>query len=214
MNRFAQSSSLRAAVAALVLAISSGMASADTTLAVSIDTSNFGQASGWLDLQFNGAGDSESPAATVTLTNFSGFDALAAVETAGQVSGSLATGYVIGNGDSFNDLFHAVGYGSVLSFNITFSGDANLSVDIGQSVFSVSAFGADKTTLLGGSSSPDGSLASVTWTPATTVGGFGTTDVATFSNAATISAVPEPSSWLMLGIGGMLLAGVARARRA
>ncbi len=197
--------SLRHMAAALALALCSSFAAADTTVAITIDTSSFG-AGGWLDLQFNPA-YAGAPAATATVSNFAGFDAAAAVETAGQVSGSLAAGYVFGNGDSWNDLFHSVTYGGILSFDVTFGGDADLSGNVAESVFAVSAYGADGVTLLGGSSSIDGSLAVVNWTPAT--GGITT---AVYSDVATISAVPEPSSWLMLGIGGMLIAGVARRK--
>jgi hypothetical protein len=200
-------------VAALALALAGAHASADTTLNVSISTGGFGVSSGWLDLQFNGPGIGLAPAASVTLTDFVGFDAGAEVITAGQVAGSLAAGYTIGNGDTWNDLFHAVSYGSVLSFKVTFAGDADLSGDIGQSIFSVSAYAADQTTLLGGSSALDGSLGTVTWTPATVLGGTGGTSFALNSDAIAISAVPEPSSWLMMGVGAMLAAGAARRSR-
>ncbi|AXA91829.1 NF038129 family PEP-CTERM protein [Massilia sp. YMA4] len=200
-------------VAALALALAGAHAAADTTYNVSIGTGGFGVSSGWLDLQFNGPGVGLAPAATVTLTDFVGFDAGAEVITAGQVGGSLATGYTIGNGDAWNDLFHAVSYGSVLSFKVTFAGDADLSGDIGQSIFSVSAYAADQTTLLGGSSAMDGSLGTVTWTPATVLGGTGSTSFALNSEAIAISAVPEPSAWLMMGIGAMLAAGAARRSR-
>lgn len=200
-------------VAALALALAGAHATADTTFNVSISTGGFGVSSGWLDLQFNGPGVGLAPAAAVTLTDFVGFDAGAEVITAGQVGGSLATGYTIGNGDAWNDLFHAVSYGNVLSFKVTFAGDADLSGDIGQSVFSVSAYAADQATLLGGSSALDGSLGTVTWTPATVLGGAGSTSFALNSDAIAISAVPEPSSWLMMGVGAMLAAGAARRSR-
>lgn len=200
-------------VAALALALAGAHAAADTTLNVSIRTDGFAATSGWLDLQFNGPGVGLAPAATVTLTDFVGFDAGAEVITAGQVAGSLASGYTIGNGDAWNDLFHAVNYGGVLSFKVTFAGDADLSGDIGQSVFGISAYAADQTTLLGGSSALDGSLATITWTPATQLGGVGETSFALNADAIAVSAVPEPSSWLMMGIGAMLAAGAARRSR-
>lgn len=204
--------SLRHMAAALALALCSSFAAADTTVAITIDTSSFG-AGGWLDLQFNPA-YAGAPAATATVSNFAGFDAAAAVETAGQVTGSLAAGYVFGNGDSWNDLFHSVTYGGILSFNVTFGGDADLSGNIGESAFAVSAYAADGLTLLGASSSVDGSLAVVNWTPATVAGAAGSIATAVYSDAVSVSAVPEPSSWLMLGIGGMLIAGVARRKAA
>ncbi|WEF35655.1 NF038129 family PEP-CTERM protein [Pseudoduganella chitinolytica] len=200
-------------VAALALALAGAHASADTTLNVSIRTDGFAASSGWLDLQFNGPGVGLAPAATVTLTDFVGFEPGAEVITEGQVGGSPAAGYTIGNGDFLNSLFHAVNYGSVLSFKVTFAGDADLSGDIGQSIFSVSAYAADQATLLGGSSALDGSLGTIAWTPATVVGGAGSTSFALNADAIAISPVPEPSSWLMMGIGAMLVAGAARRSR-
>lgn len=200
-------------VAALALALAGAHASADTTLNVSIRTDGFAASSGWLDLQFNGPGVDLAPAAAVTLTDFVGFEPSAEVITEGQVGGSLAAGYTIGNGDFLNSLFHAVNYGSVLSFKVTFAGDADLSGDIGQSIFSVSAYAADQATLLGGSSALDGSLGTITWTPATDVGAAGSTSFALNADAIAISPVPEPSSWLMMGIGAMLVAGAARRSR-
>lgn len=204
--------SFRGAAAALALALCSGFASADTAVNVSIDTGMFG-ASGWLDLQFNPNGGLYTPPASVTISNFVGFDGGADVFTEGQVSGSLAAGYTIGNGDYWNDLFHAVNYGGVLSFTVTFAGDADLSGNIGQSIFSVAAYAEDQTTTLGSSSSPDGSLFTVTWVPATVAGGPGDIVTAVYSDAASVSAVPEPSAWLMMGIGAVLVAGAARRRQ-
>lgn len=205
---------LRTAVAALALAFGSSAALADTTLAVSIDTSMFGN-SGWLDFQYNPANPGVSPATTVTLSGFQGFDDSALVETIGQVTGSPAAGYVIGNGESLNSLFRAVDYGQVLSFNVTFAGDnVDLSGGAYGSTFAVWAYDADVTTTLGSSSAGDGRLVDITWAPATALGGSGTFASASYSDAAAISAVPEPSSWLMLGVGAMLAAGAARRRQA
>jgi PEP-CTERM motif len=201
---------LRSAVAALALAFGSTAALADTTLAVTIDTSLFGDA-GWIDFQYNPASLGMPPATTVTLSGFHGFDAGAAVETAGQVSGSLATGYVIGNGEAFNSLLHAVNFGSVLSFNVTFSGDnVDPSGNGYGSDFAVYAYNAGLTTDLGNSTDPGKRLVGAAWTPET--GSSGTLLYQSYSSVATISAVPEPGSWLMLGIGALLVAGAVRRR--
>lgn len=203
---------LRSAVAALALAFASTAALADTTLAVTIDTSLFGD-TGWIDFQYNPSSLGLPPATTVTLTGFQGFDASAAVEATSQVSGSLATGYVIGNGESFNSLLHAVNFGGVLSFNVTFGGDnVDLSGNGYGSDFSVYAYNAGLTTDLGNSTAPDRRLVNALWAPAGTAGGSATLAYESYSEVATISAVPEPSSWLMLGVGAILLAGAARRR--
>jgi hypothetical protein len=199
----------RQAAAALALALCSSLAAADTSFNISIDTSGFGS-SGWLDMQFNPNGGLYTPAATATVTNFAGFDAAAAAYSEGSVAGSLQSGYVFGNDSYYNDLFHAVNYGGVLSFTVTFAGDAELTGNLGQSLFTVAAYAADEVTPLGVSSGD--SLLAITWTPATVAGMAGSASAVTYSAAAAVSAVPEPSSWLMLGIGAMLVAGAARRR--
>jgi hypothetical protein len=203
---------LRTAVAALALAFGSTAALADTTLAVSIDTRLFGDA-GWIDFQYSPGNLGLSPATSVTLSGFEGFDAGADVETTSQVSGSLASGYVIGNGEYSNSLLHAVDFGGVLRFNVTFSGDNTDPSGSGYgSLFAVYAYNTGFTTDLGNSAADDRRLVSATWSPATGTGG--TLAYQSYSSVATISAVPEPSSWLMLGIGAMLVAGAARRRHA
>ncbi|TWI65127.1 putative secreted protein with PEP-CTERM sorting signal [Pseudoduganella lurida] len=204
----------RQAAAALALALCSSLAAADTTVAVSIDTSSFGT-DGWLDFTYAGASNGTALPSTVTLANFAGFDSAAEVFTDGQVSGSLGAGYVIGNGGGYNDLFHAVNYGGVLSFTVTFSGDADPAAIVAGSTFAVTAYDADQQTQLGSSSDElNGSLLTIDWTPAAVAGGQGSIATAVYSDFASVSAVPEPSSWLMLGIGAMLVAGVARRKAA
>jgi len=196
--------------AALALALCSSLAAADTSFNVSIDTAGFG-ASGWLDLQFNPNGGLFTPAATAMVTNFTGFDAAATAYSEGNVTGSLQSGYVFGNSTYYNDLFHAVNYGSVLSFTVTFAGDAELTGNFGQSQFTVAAYAADEVTPLGVASGD--SLLAITWTPAAVAGMAGNADAVSYSAAAAVSAVPEPPSLLMLGMGAMLVAGVAARRR-
>lgn len=203
--------SFHRAAAALALALCSSLAAADTFFSVSIDTAGFG-AGGWLDMQFNPNGGLFTPAATATVTNFAGFDPAAAAYREGDVTGSLQSGYVFGNGSYWNDLFHAVNYGSVLSFTVTFAGDAELTGNVGQSLFTVAAYAADEVTPLGVSGGD--SLLAITWTPSTTAGMAGSAGAVSYSAVAAVSVVPEPSSWLMLGIGAMLVAGAVRRRQA
>lgn len=201
----------RQAAAALALALCSGLAAAGT-LSVSIDTRGFGS-HGWLDFQFNPAGSGLSPLATARLSNFHGFDAGAATEIAGDVSGSLASGYVLRNTGSWNDLFHAVNFGGLLRFDINISGEADLSGSINQSAFAVSAYAADKVTLLGNPAGADGSLLHLDWTPGSGAGATGRLDTTIGSAAASVSAVPEPSMLVLTATGLLLMTGMLRRRK-
>lgn len=206
---------LRRAVMALALAACAGMASAAGTLHVELDTSGFGSngSNGWIDLQLNG-----SPLSTVTtfadISGISGFGSGAGAQLS-NATGTAAGGFRIENvAGGYNDLFHAVNFGSgKISFNVSFSGDVDPSGQYG-SVFAVSLFGADQATLLGSSSNGDGSLLHLNWTPSATVGGQGGANAQIFASGVQVAAaVPEPSTWLMLGA-GLALIGFARRRQA
>jgi hypothetical protein len=203
---------LRRAVTALALAACAGLASAAGTLHVELDTSSFSN-DGWIDLQLLG-----SPLSTINayadLGGVAGFGSAAGAQLY-NATGTAASGFhmeTIAGGNS--DLFHAVNFSSgKVSFNISFSGDADPSSQYG-SLFTVSLYGADQATLLGSSSNGDGSLLHLNWTPSTTVGGQGGVTSAVFAQGVqVVAAVPEPSTWLMLGA-GLGLIGLARRRQA
>jgi MYXO-CTERM domain-containing protein len=200
----------RRAVMALVLAACSSLAAAAGTLTVELDTAGFGP-DGWIDIQLNSL-----PTGAVTtyadLNNFVGFGSSADAELS-NVTGSLASGFRIENVyGGYNDLFHAVNFGSKISFTVSFSGDADPSGTFG-SVLSVALFGADKMTLLGDSNSSDGSLLHLNWTPAASVGGQGSVAAEVLGSGVTVvAAVPEAQTWAMLAA-GLALLGVMRRRQ-
>jgi len=200
----------RRAVMALVLAACSSLAAAAGTLTVELDTAGFGP-DGWIDIQLNSL-----PTGAVTtyadLNNFVGFGSSAGAELS-NVTGSLASGFRIENVyGGYNDLFHAVNFGSKISFTVSFSGDADPSGTFG-SVLSVALFGADKMTLLGDSNSSDGSLLHLNWTPAASVGGQGSVAAEVLGSGVTVvAAVPEAQTWAMLAA-GLALLGVMRRRQ-
>ncbi|NRR31590.1 PEP-CTERM sorting domain-containing protein [Oxalobacteraceae bacterium] len=209
------SRTFRRTLLALALGACASLASAATSFHVEVDTSGFGGAAdgGWLDLQFN-PGYVDGVAASATLSHFSGFDGGIAALSEGDVSGSLAGGFVIGNGSAYNDLFHAVHFGGKLSFDVSFSGMADPGAKYNSSLFLLSLYGADASTQLGAANPIDGSLLSFSWTPGQGAATQGSV-LATIEDGAVIgiSAVPEPSAWLMLA-GGLALTGALARRRA
>lgn len=198
---------VRRALLALALAAGAGLASAQT-LHVELDTSAFAGAGGWLDLQFNPS-SVPAVAASALIGNLVGFGA--DFTSAGAVSAAGA-GYLFGNATDYNDLFHSIAFGGKVSFDVTFGGLADPSPAAIPSKFSVALYGADGLTQLG-DVDPDGNVLTFNWTPAAAGAGsvgLGYAD----AGVAAVSAVPEPSTWLMLGAGLALVGGLARRRAA
>lgn len=193
--------------AALALALSTGCALATAgTIHVTIDTSNFGVANGFIDMQFLGQGGAAE--ATATVSNMTGFDSAAYKELLNVTE--LANGYLFSNLVG-NDLWHAVDFTGPLGFDLSFGGAADPLTSV-LSQFAVSAYSEAGFAL--GNADPDtGVLAMFTWTPATAPGGEGGIgqDV---SDPGAVTTVPEPSDWLLTGTGLALMVLLARRRRA
>ena len=196
---------LRRGALALALTAVASLASAQS-MHVVLDTSGLSaNSSGWLDLQFNPA-SVPAVAASALVDHLSGFDGASAPQLNGGVQ-AQAGGFLFANSTDWNDLFHAVHLGGKVSFDVSFSGLPDPSPAAIPSLFSVSLYGADGVTQLG---HPDinGSLLSLSWNPAAS--GAGQVGVAVVdAGVASVSPVPEPSAWLMLGA-GLALLGLAR----
>ncbi len=208
---------VRHSLLALALAACANLAGATETIHVDIDTSTFASLSsgGWLDMQFNAGSGGTPVLATAVVSNLTGFDSSQVAQISGAVTGSLAGGYTLQNASSsgtLTDLFQAVIFGGKVGFNVTFSGAADPSLNQIQSLFGIALYGNDQATLLGNPNA-NGNLLELSWVPGKSAGQNGVVSTTVFdAHTVSVSAVPEPSNWLMLGAGVVLL-GVAYRRR-
>lgn len=201
---------------AAVLSTSAAFVSAET-LRVEIDTSSFTH-QGWIDLMFN-ASSGNAASSTAQLSNFVGFNTQSVPELSGQTSGSLASGYTMGNLNGTADIFHAVNFGGKIGFDVDFAGSIGSAINRSLSTLSVALYGADQSTLLGHGDPASGALVQLYWlSPTSTAASSVTTRVfdsmASVGAATAISPVPEPSAWLTMGAGLGLLGLIGRRKRA
>ena len=193
------STALRRVALAAALAAASSMASA-SVIHVTVDSSNFGAATGYLDMQL-GTGD--GPLVTALVDNMLGFDSNAFVDAFGVTA--VPGGYLFRN-DTVSDLFLAVAFGSLLSFDLTFESAAD-PLGLHQTDFVLAAYD-EAFALLG--NTQNGALADFKWTPAVTANVDGNIGVSIADAAVTY--VPEPADSLLMGAGLGLMALVLRRR--
>jgi hypothetical protein len=196
------STALKRIALALALAASSSLASA-AIIHVAVDSSNFGVATGYLDMQLT---TNAGPLTTALVSNMGGFDPSAFIDAVGVTQ--TADGYLFRN-DTFGDLFHAVNFGGMLSFDLTFESVLD-PLGLYPSLFLVSAFD-DNFSLLGNADPVNGSLAAFTWTPSASNAVDGNLDVSISDPSVTF--VPEPADSLLMGAGLGIMALVLRRRR-
>lgn len=203
---------MRMAACALLFSTAAITANAEK-VSVQLDTRSL-SGSAYLDLQFN-PGPGMTPAASAVLSGFSG--ALAgAAEVVGDLRGALPGTVIFINNFSYNDLFQPVRLGGLFSFQLDFFGDFLPEGFDSGSVFAVSLYGADQTTILGNADPLTGALASINLMPASPAGPGG---IAVNVNdpmlvSASLAPIPvsEPASLLLILAGGVAIA-VATKRR-
>jgi hypothetical protein len=193
---------LRHMALAMTLAVGSSMASAGT-IHVEVDSANFGVATGYLDMQLTTGG---GPLTTALVRNLVGFGPL--IDSWGLTA--VDGGYLF-RSDTANDLYQAVNFGGLLSFDLSFGGDIDpAGLDVPH--FLVAAYSEDGFTPLGNFNPVNSSLADFAWTPAATAGIDGTIFASIYDPAVTY--VPEPADSLLMVGGLAIMALVLRRRRA
>lgn len=203
------------AVAALLGAAAPATA-ASITYAVHVDTGALAGTQGYLDLQFL-PGGADALAATARVTAFNPYDATFAptADLVGDASGLLPGDATLGNGQGFNDLFQGVTFGQQFWFLLTLAGDAlsPSAPPLSGTAFSLLLFGSDGFTPLL-TVDPDGRIAALQIGPTGQVGVQTFAQVTGASPVATVeevTAVPEPTTLLLVGSGVMAL--IVRRRR-
>ena len=182
-------------LAACMLSVA-GQAGAAQQYTVTIDTATLGSGPAYLGLYFLGLADAAPATATVNnLTGaFSGKPQLT-----GSVTGTPPGPLVFSSASGGGELVMTVSLGGLLSFDVGFTlGAGDAGTTFGWSLFNESSY-------LGA----DGDLGTVSLQPGAAPGAIFTVNNA--SGLSHVSAVPEPSSVLLM-VAGMLCI-VARARR-
>jgi hypothetical protein len=199
-----------------LLLCSASIASAGPiTYDVTVDTSSISGTAGSFDFQFN-PGPLVTQAASLQILNFASNGALAANPVlTGNVNRTLPGTLTFDNGTAFNDYFEGFTYGSTLSFEVSLDGPALTSPDGVSSSGSTFAFSMFSDAAGTTPALTTNSAAGFAFT--IDVNLDGTTTLANYSSQTMVvpitSAIPEPSTIALLGI-GLIGLGIMRRRRA
>jgi PEP-CTERM motif len=188
---------LKLALASLLVACSS-MASA-AVYRVDVDTSSIDGRGGFVGLGLNGTG---APYVSALVSQFLGaslgaFDADATFNVVGDLSSTLKL-----DSHFVNQLTQGVVFGKKLQFEVEFVEDQGLS-NLGTS-FTFSVLDNNFAAILG--NDPDGYVVRAEFTPGAALSFTSNT------LAATITPVPEPETYALLGL-GLLGIGMQRRKR-
>jgi hypothetical protein len=201
------------AMCLLALSGAAAHANADDQYHVVLDMSQL-TGSGWIDLQFN-PGQDGAAAAYANVTNFSGH--LTAGQSpvwSGAVVGDLSNKLSFTNSTAYNDLFQSVDFGQIVSFDLRFGGAFLTTLGNVGSSFGLGLYGADQISLLGSGDAASGSLLTFELMPSSGTGQFGKVNSMVFDSAmVSVSAIPEPSEFLLFMAGLAVLAAANQRRR-
>lgn len=204
-----------AAVLALIVVVmlsSSARAGISHQYLVTVNTTGVNGQSGHVDFQFNPADPGSTPAATATVSGFTGFSgALGPPTLSGDATGVASTSLVLNNTDALNASYSSLTFGSSLSFLLTLTGAAFNETSLNGSTFLFALYNSSNQPLNGS----DPMVAQIDLQP------FGTSPGVNlqiqvgpaYSGGANaqVTAIPEASTTLMLGL--VALAGLIAARR-
>lgn len=190
----------RLALLALLFAGAANLAQA-ALYHVEFDTSAY-TGTAYLDFLMT-SGDPAAARSSASLSNFTG--ALGPLlEQDGDVSGTLGGGAVFGTAGAFNEVLQSVTLGGKFSFDIQFAGGFLTTPGDAGSTFSMALY--DQLGYVG----YQGNLVEFQLLPA--YAGAPSGVLSTANGFASISAVPEPSVWLMVCAGLLVLAVMQRRR--
>lgn len=175
-----------------------GQACAAQQYTVTIDTATLGGGTAYLGLYFLGLADAAP--ATATVSNLAGAFS-GALQITGAVTGMPPGPLVFGNAGAGGELVMTVSLGGVLSFDVGFTlGAGDAGTTFGWSLFNDASY-------LGA----DGDLGTVSLQPGAAPGAVFAVNIA--SDLTRVTAVPEPSSVLLMVAGMLCLMVHARRRR-
>jgi hypothetical protein len=184
------------ALLALALTFSTGAVLAGPTYHVAIDTAEFAGTQGYLDLSLVALGDAAP--AFATLSNFTGsFGSTTMLE--GYAFGGVETGVTLGNSSLVNAFTQLVNFGGRFGFDVSFDLDDGA---VG-SAFGVALFNEAFDAYLGA----QGNIVDISLQPGETP------SVLVNSDLAAVGEVPEPSNWMLMASGLMLLGSALQRRR-